>query len=96
MHYIPGLENISIDELTDDKIHKKITELNKRLGIAHRFGSHEAIEQLTRLVDFYNTILVDRAQAQEQEMIDNDPKLGRTVIDIDWPDPADDKDDDEY
>ena len=96
MNYIPGLENINISELSDENIHKKITKLNQRLGIAHQFGRHEVLEQLNRLIDFYQNILFDRALKEEQKMIDADPKLGRTVIDIDWPDPADIEDEDEF
>lgn len=92
----PGLEHEKASELTEEQCHKKISEINIRIGIAHQLGRTDALPQLRSLVEHYQAILKDKMDAELQEMIDNDPKLGRTVIDIDWPDPADEKDDEEF
>ena len=92
----PGLETEKASELTEEDCHKKISEINIRIGIAHRLGRTDALPQLRLLMEHYQSILKDKIDTQMQEIIDNDPKLGRTVIDIDWPDPADDKDNEEF
>ncbi len=92
----PGLEHEKASELTEEACHKKISEINIRIGIAHQLGRTDALPQLRSLIEHYQAILKDKMDAELQEMIDNDPKLGRTVIDIDWPDPADEKDDEEF
>ena len=88
----PGLEHEKASELTIEQCHKKLTELNKRIGIAYKIGRTDALPQLRLLVEHYTLIIKDKRDAEIQELIDNDPKLGRTVIDIDWPDPADEED----
>ena len=92
----PGLENEKVSELTEEDCHNKISEIQKRIGIAYQLGRTDAIPQLNSLIIHYENILNDKMQEQLQEIIDNDPKLGRTVIDIDWPDPADKDDTDEF
>lgn len=91
----PGLENEKASELTEGDCYKKITELNKRIGIAYQLGRTDALPQLRSLIEHYQAIIKDKVDAEIQELIDADPKLGRTVIDIDWPDPAEKDDDDE-
>lgn len=90
----PGLEKEKASELTEEDCHNKIAELNKRIGIAYQLGRTDALPQLRALIEHYEAIIKDKVDAEMQELIDADPKLGRTVIDIDWPDPAE-KDDDE-
>lgn len=93
-HYFPGLENEKTEDLTEEDIAIKISELNIRIGIAYQTGRTEAIQQLRNLVDHYQNIMHEKLLKEQQELLDADPKLGRTVINIDWPDPAekDDKD----
>lgn len=92
----PGLEHEKASELTEEQCHKKISELNIRMGIAHRLGRTDALPQMRLLVEHYQSILKDKIDAEMQKMMDDDPKLGRTVIDIDWPDPADQEEDEEF
>lgn len=92
----PGLENEKASELTEEDCHNKISDLRVRMGIAHELGRTDAIPQLEMLIEHYEIIINDKMQAEMQVIIDNDPKLGRTVIDIDWPDPADEEDSDEF
>ena len=92
----PGLEHEKASELTEEDCYKKISEINIRIGIVNSLNRTDCLPQLRLLLEHYQTILVDKMDARLQEIIDNDPKLGRTVIDIDWPDPADDKDDEKF
>lgn len=92
----PGLEKEKAFELSEEECHKKISELNMRMGIAHKLGRTDALPQLRLLVEHYQMILKDKMDAEMQKMVDDDPKLGRTVIDIDWPDPADQDDTEEF
>lgn len=96
MNYLPGIDMKKIHECTDEDIHKKITELNKRMGIAMRFGRAEVINQLGNLLDFYKGILVERSMIESKKEMDSDPILSCQSIDIDWPDPADSHADDNF
>lgn len=84
----PGLEHEKASELTEEQIMQKIVEINKRIGAAHQTGRTEVIHQLQLLLEHYEGLRQDKLQQELQQMIDEDPKLGRKVIDIDWPDPA--------
>ena len=94
--FYPGLEGQKVDDLSEGDIAIKISELQKRIGISYQLGRTDAISQLNGLVAHYQAILQEKYQREEQELIDADPKLGRTVIDIDWPDPADEEDTDKF
>ena len=87
----PGLEKEKLSELTEEQLVEKIVELNKRIGIAHQLGRTDVIPQLELLVEHYEQVRNEKLQKELQEMIDADPKLGRTVINIDWPDPAEEE-----
>lgn len=88
-------ETIKVSELSDDDIQDRINEIYKRMGAAHELGgrSPEIFKQLQILLDFYEDAKAERLESTVQKMIDDDPKLGRISIDIDWPDPAGDEDD---
>lgn len=94
--FYPGLEGQKIDDLSEDDIAIKISELQKRVGICYQLGRTDAVQQLTGLIEHYQAILQEKYQREEQELIDADPKLGRTVIDIEWPDPAEEDDDERF
>lgn len=47
---ISNLENLSTEELLD-----KVTELNKKLGIAMRTGNHYLCNQLRMAIESYQT-----------------------------------------
>ena len=91
----PGLENEKTSELTEEQIVKKIVEISKRIGMAQTTGRTEVVHQLQLLLDHYRFAQQEKLQYELQKIIDDDPKLGRKVIDIDWPDPADTDDTDE-
>lgn len=95
-HYYPGLEGEKSEDLGEDEIAIKISELNKRIGIAYTTGRTESIYQLRQLVEHYQIMMREKFMKEEQEMIDADPKLGRTVINIEWPDPADEDEKDKF
>lgn len=92
--YFPGLEGEKPSEMTEEQVLKKLGELQKRMAIAQQMGNSDVIRQLRNLLDYYYSIQDEKRQQELQEMIDKDPKLGRTSIDIDWPDPADEDEDD--
>jgi len=96
MHYIPGLEGEKSDDLSEDEIAIKISELNKRIGIAYTTGRTDSVPQLRNLIEHYQAIMREKLLREEQELIDADPKLGRTVINIDWPDPAEEDNKDTF
>ncbi len=89
----PGLEHEKASELNEEQITKKITEIQKRIGMANMTGRTEVIFQLQALLNHYQEILNEKMLLELQAILDADPKLGRKVIDIDWPDPADEDDD---
>lgn len=88
----PGLEKLSTHDLTEEEIYLKIAELNKKLGIAYgQNRDHLVIEQLTLLRDHFQMLLQEiRSEELKAEMASN-PDLNWTSIDIDWPDPAEEK-----
>ena len=92
----PGLDTEKVSELSIEDCHKKLTEINKRIGIAHQLGRTSSLPQLLLLRDHYQFIIKEKLEEETQELIDKDPKLGRKVIDIDWPDPAEEKDDEQF
>ena len=92
MTYFPGLEGEKSTDLNEDEIAIKISELNKRIGIAYNTGRTDTVPQLRLLIEHYQAVMQEKLLLEEQALIDADPKLGRKVINIDWPDPADDED----
>ncbi|KKN24770.1 hypothetical protein LCGC14_0891550 [marine sediment metagenome] len=85
--YYPGLEGEKVSEMSEEDILDRISELNIRLSIAYNMSSSDAVFQLQGLLDHYNEALREKVEAEMQKIIDEDPKLGRKVINIDWPDP---------
>ena len=85
--YYPGLEGEKVSEMSEEDILDRVGELNTRLAIAHDMGSTDAVFQLQGLLDHYNEALREKVEIEMQKIIDEDPKLGRKVINIDWPDP---------
>ena len=89
----PGLEHEKTSEMTEEELVKKTTEINKRMGMAYQSGRTEVVRQLQLLLEHYQDALNEKMMMQLQSILDADPKFGRKVIDIDWPDPAEDEDD---
>ncbi len=94
--YFPGLEGEKSDDLSEEDIALKISKLNERIGISYKLGRTDSLPQLRLLVEHYQFMLREKVMKEQQDLIDADPKLGRTVIDIDWPDPADEKNDETF
>lgn len=44
---------LNIDNLTTDELSSKITELNKKLGIAYRLGNNDLCNQLRMALETY-------------------------------------------
>ncbi len=90
--YYPGLEGEKVSEMSEEDILDRISELNIRLSIAYNMSSTDAVFQLQGLLDHYNEALREKVEAEMQKIIDEDPKLGRKVINIEWPDPNEKED----
>lgn len=85
--YYPGLEGEKISEMSEEDILDRISKLNIQLSIAYTISSSDAVFQLQSLLNHYNEAIREKVEAEMQKIIDADPKLGRKVINIDWPDP---------
>ena len=68
--------------LTDDELHKKYGELQKRFGQAYRFGSQSIIPQLQMLMQDYQSEISMRNQKQMEELSKNTGKGPKGIIDI--------------
>ena len=51
---------VPLDELTQDQLSEKITELNKKLGIAMSHGNGRLCEQLRMALESYNNKYQDK------------------------------------
>ena len=84
----PLISNLS--SLTDDELHKKLAELNKRFMQAYRIGPAQVIPQLQMLIEDYNSEISKRNAKKMQEMQEkfdkvankNDGKGMKGIIDI--------------
>ena len=68
--------------LTDDELHKKYGELQKRYGQAYRFGPQGIIPQLQMLMQDYQYEINIRNQKQMDELSKNTSKGPKGIIDI--------------
>ena len=65
----------SLDELSPEQLQDKITELNRKLGIAYRMGNHDLCNQLRMAIESH--------QNKYQEKIRQGPGTNfDSVIDI--------------
>lgn len=81
----PGLDNVKWSELTDEDITNRVTELQKRVGMARHHGGHVALNQLILLLETYTLVQQDRLRILQEEMMkENIPNYGKKSIDIDW------------
>ena len=62
----PLLNDLS--KLSDDELHKKVAELNKRFSQAYRMGPYQVILQLQMLIEDYNNEVSKRNAKKMQEM----------------------------
>ena len=58
----------NLRELTDDDLHKKLAELNKRFSQVYRIGPFQVIPQLQMLIEDYNNEVSRRNAQKMQEM----------------------------
>ena len=49
-----------LTELSNEELHDRLTELNKKLMMAYNMGNGPMIHQLTMLVETYRAQIVDR------------------------------------
>ena len=68
--------------LTDDELHKKYGELQKRFGQAYRSGPQSIIPQLQMLMQDYQAEISMRNQRQLEELNKNTGKGPKGIIDI--------------
>lgn len=71
----------NLSNLTDDELHTKYGELQKRFMQAHRFGPSGVIPQLSMLMQDYQYEISLRNQRQIQEL-DKNSKGPKGIIDI--------------
>lgn len=57
-----------LSKLTDDELHNKLSELNKRFVQAYRIGPFQIIPQLQMLIEDYNAEVGRRNAKKMQEM----------------------------
>jgi sulfur relay (sulfurtransferase) DsrC/TusE family protein len=62
----PLINNLS--ELSDDELHSKLSELNKRFVQAYRMGPFQIIPQLQMLIEDYNAEVGRRNAKKMKEM----------------------------
>ena len=67
--------------LSDDELHNKYSELQKRFGQAYRFGPQSIIPQLQMLMQDYQMEISLRNQKQLEELNKNS-KGPKGIIDI--------------
>lgn len=52
----------SLDDLTAEQLQEKITELNKKLGIAYRMGNSYLCDQIRMAIESYQTKYLSKIQ----------------------------------
>jgi hypothetical protein len=62
----PLINNLTI--LSDDDLHKKLSELNKRVVQAYRIGPAQIVPQLQMLIEDYNAEVSRRNALKMKEM----------------------------
>ena len=58
----------NLNNLSDDDLHKKLAELNKRFTQAYRIGPFQIIPQLQMLIEDYNSEVARRNAQKMQEL----------------------------
>jgi hypothetical protein len=65
----------NIDDLTEEELRDKVTELNKKLSIAYRMANHALCNQLRMAIETYQNkyqekLKKDRDEGEYTDMID--------------------------
>ena len=68
--------------LSDDELHTKYGELQKRFGQAYRFGPQGIIPQLQMLMQDYQAEISLRNQKQLEELNKNTGRGPKGIVDI--------------
>ena len=55
----------NIDDLSTDDLSAKVTELNKKLGIAYRLGNHDLCNQIRMAIETYQTKYQEKLKASQ-------------------------------
>ena len=71
-----------LSSLSDDELHQKYSELQKRFGQAYRFGPQSIIPQIQMLMQDYQYEISIRNQRQLEELSKNTGKGPKGIIDI--------------
>jgi len=74
-----------LTKLSDDELHKKMGELQKRYMQAYRFGPHSIIPQIQMVMEDYQNEIQTRNRRQMEELLkrsDTDGKGFKGIIDI--------------
>jgi hypothetical protein len=64
----------SVDSLTIDELGSKISELNKKMGIALRMGNTELVRQIQMAIETYQTKYTEKSTALFNKQNDKDGK----------------------
>jgi hypothetical protein len=74
-----------LSQLSDEELHKKYGELQRRVTQAYRMGSHSVISQMQLLIDDYRMEISERNRRQMEQMEKKAQESGRGfkgIIDI--------------
>lgn len=74
-----------LTKLTDDELHKKMGELQKRYTQAYRFGPQSLIPQIQMVMEDYQNEIQTRNRRQMEELLkrsDTNGKGYKGIIDI--------------
>jgi hypothetical protein len=77
MHPLVG----DLSVLTTDELHKKYSDLQKRLGQAYRMGMGDAVQQLHMLLSDYQAEVQRRNEKMLEEMSKKSAEF-KNIIDI--------------
>ena len=67
----------NLRDLSDDDLHKKLAELNKRFMQAYRIGPFQIIPQLQMLIEDYNSEVSRRNAEKMKEMTEKFDKASK-------------------
>ena len=71
----------SVDSLTIDELTSKISELNKKMGIAIRLGNHDLVRQIQMALETHQNKYLEKSMALFNKSKGNGPDFDQ-IIDI--------------
>ncbi len=69
----------NIDNLSLDQLQSKITELNKKLGMAHRMGNAQLRHQVSMALETYHNKFQEKQQKQYDAATKNGPDFSNKI-----------------